>query len=214
MAVTLRAPKKKPANSSAKASTKGQKAERTRERIIAAAGQVVGEVGYPSASIARITEAAGLSAGLFYYYYESREELFDDLLPSLGKEMVEFIVNQISHLPWGIEREMAGFSAYFDYLEQSPQFFRVFTEAQVYAPKAYQAHLQWIIDNYVVGLKRQVKLGHLHVVASDLMTLAYTLTGIRNYATQMLYGSRASDQASKEAMMRVYRQILSGVFTE
>src|SRR5262249_5315671 len=153
-----------------------------------------GQVGYPSASIARITAAAGISNGLFYYYYKSREALFDDLLPTLGKEMVEFIVSRISHLPWGLEREMAGFAAYFDYLEQSPHFFRVFTEAQVYAPGAYQAHLQWIIDNYVVGLERQVKLGHLRVAPSDLMTLAYTLTGIRNYATQMLYGSSASGQ--------------------
>lgn len=198
--------------SSALFAAEGSKSDRTRQRIIAAAAKVVARDGYPKTSIAKITQEADLASGSFYYYYRNREELLNELLPVLGKEMVQFILDRVRHMEWGLEREMAGFRAYFEFLEQSPEFFRVFTEAQVYVPEAYKEHLQWILNNYVHGLKKQVRFGGLKVAPSDLMPLAYALTGIRNYATQMLYGSRAEGKATADDMFRIYRQFLSGIF--
>lgn len=190
----------------------GRKAEQMRRRIREAAADVIGRDGYPGTSIAKITEAAGISGGLFYYYYGSREQLFDELLPELGREMVAYIVARIDHLPLGIEREMAGFEAYFRYIEDYPSFVRIFTEAVVYVPVAYEAHLGWIIDNYVLGLRRQLKAGCLDIAEGDLRTLAYTLTGIRNHATQMIYRSPGSSSRTKESLTRVYRQMIGSIF--
>lgn len=191
----------------------GRKAQQMRRRIRQAAADVIGRDGYPGTSIAKITEAAGISGGLFYYYYGSREQLFDELLPELGREMVAYIVARIEHVPLGIEREMASFEAYFRYIEDYPNFVRIFTEAAVYVPTAYEAHLGWIIDNYVLGLRRQSRAGYLDVPEADLRTLAYTLTGIRNHATQMIYRSRDPSGETRESLTRVYRQMIGAIFS-
>ena len=52
---------------------------------------VVGEQGYAGASIALITQRAGLAQGTFYLYFDSREDLFDQLLPEVGQELLDFL---------------------------------------------------------------------------------------------------------------------------
>ena len=52
---------------------------------------MVGKYGYAEASVARITEEAGVAQGTFYNHFENRQELLDQLLPKIGTDMVYFI---------------------------------------------------------------------------------------------------------------------------
>jgi AcrR family transcriptional regulator len=63
----------------------------TKQKIFDAATKVVGKHGYAEASVARITEEAGVAQGTFYNHFENRQELLDQLLPKIGLDMVEFI---------------------------------------------------------------------------------------------------------------------------
>src|SRR5690606_32698911 len=75
-------------------STRGKRVEKSeaiRESLLKAAVEVVGEVGYANASIALITQKAGVGQGTFYNYFESRQEILDALLPSLGKDMLAHV---------------------------------------------------------------------------------------------------------------------------
>ena len=47
-----------------------------RGRLLAAAGEVVAEVGYAGMSMARVTSRAGVSRGTFYELFEDREDCF------------------------------------------------------------------------------------------------------------------------------------------
>ena len=47
----------------------------TKQKIFDAATKVVGEYGYAEASVARITEQAGVAQGTFYNHFENRQEL-------------------------------------------------------------------------------------------------------------------------------------------
>ncbi len=60
-------------------SPKEPKAE-TRERIVAAAERVLRERGYARATTKEIARAAGLSEGTLYNYFESKEDLWLDVL--------------------------------------------------------------------------------------------------------------------------------------
>ena len=62
---------------------RAEKTEANRRAIIKAAAEVIGEHGYEGASISRITDRAGLAQGTFYLYFESRQQLFDTLLPEI-----------------------------------------------------------------------------------------------------------------------------------
>src|SRR5712671_8208701 len=63
----------------------------TKRKIFDAATRIVGKYGYAEASVARITEEAGVAQGTFYNHFENRQELLDQLLPMIGTEMVRFI---------------------------------------------------------------------------------------------------------------------------
>src|ERR1700741_727023 len=74
--------------------TKLNRAERnawTKRKIFDAATKIVGKYGYAEASVARITEEAGVAQGTFYNHFENRQELLDQLLPTIGLDMVRFI---------------------------------------------------------------------------------------------------------------------------
>ncbi|MEQ8347713.1 MAG: TetR/AcrR family transcriptional regulator [Sneathiellaceae bacterium] len=117
--------------------TRAEKALENRRRLLHAAAETVGEYGYGDASIARIVERAGLAQGTFYLYFESRQDLFDKLLPEVGNEALAFIRAQVGTAPDFLTMEERGMRAFFDYVLRNPSYFRIFTEAQAAAPRAY-----------------------------------------------------------------------------
>ena len=189
------------------------KSEQTRRRILAAAARIVGREGYDKASITRIAREAGVATGLFYYYFPNREALLEQLLPSLGQEMIAFIGERVRSLEMGLEREIASFVAYFDFLKLKPEFYRIFSEAQVYTQRAYERHFRIIMDNYVHALREQKKAGFLKVPDGELEALAYSLTGIRAYLTQMQVRTDPKLRDRPKNFVRIYRRYLEdGIF--
>jgi AcrR family transcriptional regulator len=186
------------------------KSEQTRERVVLAAAKVVGSVGYAKASITRITSEAKLAAGGFYYYFKTRDELFSEVLPALGEEMVAFISQRLHGTPWGIEREVRGFAVYLEFLQSKPEFYRVFSEAYVYAPKAYKKHFRRVVDNYCDALRIQASKGYLDIAESDLPMLAHFLIGVRNYVSQFYMERGSGTKPPPDDAIDLYRKLLMG----
>ncbi len=78
--------------------SRAERNEQVKLRLFEAAAKVVGKYGYSDASVARITELAGYAQGTFYNHFTNRQELLDNLLPVLGKQMVDFIEERVDHL--------------------------------------------------------------------------------------------------------------------
>jgi AcrR family transcriptional regulator len=117
--------------------TRAEKALENRQRLLHAAVDVIGEHGYAGASVTRIAERAGLAQGTFYLYFESRQHLFDQLLPDVGGEALAFIRAAVGDAPDFPTMEARGLKAFFEYVARNPAYLRVFTEAEVAAPAAY-----------------------------------------------------------------------------
>lgn len=101
----------------------------TKQKIFDAATKVVGKHGYAEASVARITEEAGVAQGTFYNHFENRQELLDQLLPKIGLDMVEFIRARTGTAD-AARQEIARFSAFFDFIREVPEFLRILNEAE------------------------------------------------------------------------------------
>src|SRR5690606_6088010 len=66
--------------------------ELTREKIIMAAFQLFAEKGYASSSVSQIAKEAGISKGLIYHYFKSKEEVLKgifDMLVQKGEVIFE-----------------------------------------------------------------------------------------------------------------------------
>lgn len=52
----------------------------TEDRVLAAVGQVVGEVGFAEATVERIAEYLGISKSSLYFYFKNKREMFGELI--------------------------------------------------------------------------------------------------------------------------------------
>lgn len=188
-----------------------EKAARTRDRLMVSAAKVVGEFGYRDASVQRITAEAGIAQGTFYLYFESRQALFDELLPYFGVQMLELVRERAHGAKGFFEVEEIGARAVFEYLSENPWFWRVLNEAEVEAPKAWSRHHEEVVQRYVKFLKRAKRNGEIINYAEDeLATLAYLLIAARDYLYLYHLHRRTQSSGIPDAVMKTYLRFLKG----
>ena len=72
--------------------------EKRREDILLGALKVFCEKGYSGATVNDIVNKAGCSHGLFYHYYKSKKDIFDDVCSFRGKHMIDYMEEQLKEL--------------------------------------------------------------------------------------------------------------------
>jgi len=153
-----------------------------REKILRAAAEIVGEFGYQDASIGRIALAAGIAQGTIYLYFDTRQALFDELLPNTGQDMMRFIGERLRGAKNFIDVEERGINAFFEYLEIHPGFYRLLNEAEFAAPKAHQKHFAQLLDHYVASMQQSINDGTLEPISvKEQRAIAYMLMSARSY---------------------------------
>jgi AcrR family transcriptional regulator len=153
----------------------------TKQKIFEAATKVVGKYGYAEASVARITEQAGVAQGTFYNHFVNRQELLDQLLPKIGLDMVRFIRDRTS-TGHAARQEIERFAAFFDFIREVPEFLRILNEAEFFAPAGYAKHLDNVASAYVRILQRAREAGSIVDYSDEeFEAVVHMLMGARGY---------------------------------
>ena len=186
------------------------KAKENRERILHSAAEIIGELGYLNATVSRITERAGLAQGTFYIYFESQQDLFDQILPHKGKDAMRFIAQRVRSCKDPFEMERQGVLAFQEYLRLNPWFFRVLNEARVVSPKAHAVHMNNLVNGFARALLRWKQQGFLQRYDdSELRTLSKILIGVRDYLFISMDGEFDDYfEIMKESDLDVYMKIV------
>lgn len=195
--------------------TRAEKHQDTLNALISAAIEVVGNEGYAAASVTKITAHAQIANGTFYNYFENRQDLFDQLLPLVGDRLIEHIRSRVDRATSGLEREKLRISAYVDFLRTTPGFIRIFHEAEVYAPRAYQQHMDQYYKGYVQALKKSISRKELGQFSDQhIDVLSYLLMGMQDFMGVMLH--RAGKRFDAQQMVDVYLRLIGngGLFTD
>ena len=93
--------------------SRAERNDEVKRRLFDAAAKIVGRLGYAEASVARITELAEVAQGTFYNHFKNRQELLDQLLPTIGLQMIDFIAERTNAAARGAEKETERFRAFF-----------------------------------------------------------------------------------------------------
>ncbi|MCR4522211.1 TetR/AcrR family transcriptional regulator [Bosea sp. 47.2.35] len=196
--------------------TRSEKNDDVKRRLFEAAAKMVGRYGYAEASVARITDAAGVAQGTFYNHFENRQELLDQLLPAIGQQMVAFIRTRIEQASSELEKEVTRFRAFFDFLKETPEFLRILNEAEVYAPTGYQHHLDNISTAYVRLLKRARGPGRVGDYSDEeLEVIVHVLMGARGYLSRRYAYGEDGPQAVPDHVFSAYEKLISvGLFNK
>ena len=191
--------------------TKRNRIERnawTKQKIFDAATKIVGKYGYAEASVARITEEAGVAQGTFYNHFENRQELLDQLLPKIGIDMVRFIRARTGTAQTARE-EIERFTAFFDFIREVPEFLRILNEAEFFAPTGYQIHFDNISTAYVRILKRARLAGTI----SDFSDDELEAMGARGYLSRRYSYSGGTVSAVPDHVILAYQKLVTrGLF--
>ena len=151
--------------------------QRTRQKMIDAAERVFGQAGYHQAGIAEITREAGVGLGTFYLYFPDKRSIFADLVRALNHRLRSDIQAAIASLDDRVDQEIAGFDAFFRFLEQHRNLYQVIRQAESVDPSLHRWHYETLAKGYVRGLRAAQKRGQ---ISRDLDPegVAFALMGI------------------------------------
>jgi AcrR family transcriptional regulator len=152
------------------------KGARTRRRLLEAAEQVFADLGYHDASVVKITEAAGVSLGTFYQYFQSKQAIFDELVADLNRRVRHAMSEASRRGRTRIEAERLGFAAFFRFTAEHPALYRVIRQAEFVSPRAMEQHYERIAEGYVQGLSRAMEAGE--IARADPLVVAWALMAV------------------------------------
>lgn len=148
----------------------------TRGKLLAAAEQVFAELGYVEASISRITDAAGVGQGTFYLYFDTKLDVFNELVEDLNHRVRLAMSEASAAATTRIESERAAFRAFFEFTARHPALYRIVREAEFVSPGALRMHYTRIVDGYIAGLRSAQNAGEVSNI--DPTVAAWALMGI------------------------------------
>lgn len=190
--------------------TRAEKNELTRKNLFDAAVKVVGQAGYRDASITDITAKAHIAQGTFYNYFESRQDILDHLLPELGQELLEFLGAQVGDAT-SLEREEKSIRAYFQFIRNKPEFYRILMEAPIYSPQSFETHADNLVSNYEAALRRTREKGFLQDYSEDeFEAIALILLGARVYLSRQYCFRNGKVAVVPEQVVQTYMKLVSG----
>lgn len=148
----------------------------TRRKLLDAAEQIFGELGYPGASIVKITEAAGVAQGTFYLYFASKKDVFDELVVDLNRRIRHAMKEASSQGATRLEQELLGFEAYFRFTKEHPTLYRIIRQAEFVSPEMLRYHYDRLSEGYVQALREAIDRHEIGPLDPDVT--AWALMGM------------------------------------
>jgi AcrR family transcriptional regulator len=179
---------------------KTSKGERTRQRILDAAEREIGRRGFADTSISSITQEAEVAQGTFYVYFHSKEDVLRELVLRMGRRLRRALTVASSGLKGRLAIERAGIHAFFAFVQENPNLYRVVAESQFVDEAAYRRYYNDFAASYRAGLEAAAAAGE--VSPGDAEVRAWALMGVcdmvgRRYALWDTGADR--DSAAEEA---------------
>jgi AcrR family transcriptional regulator len=149
---------------------------RTRGALLTAAEQIFLAHGYHEASVVKITEQAGVSQGTFYLYFESKKQVFDELVVDLNRRVRQAMSEGASRGRNRREAEHLGFAAFFRFTSEHPALYRMIRQAEFVSPEMHKLHYSRIVDGYIEALTDARNAGE--IADLDPSVTAWALMGV------------------------------------
>jgi AcrR family transcriptional regulator len=175
--------------------------EKTRQLLLEAAEAVFGEKGYERASIAEITQRAGVAQGTFYVYFPDKRVIFTELVRDLNDRLRDHVLAALDGLTDRMEIEHARFESFFTFICAHRNLYRIVRQAEFVDEDLYRWYYRRIADGYAAGLAGSMEQGQIR--QADPEILAYCLMGIADFVGMrwgLWEGQRPKDALFRDLM--------------
>lgn len=158
---------------------KGERGQRTRQRLLDAAEAAFGSRGYFGTSIADITRRARVAQGTFYIYFPSKQAVFTELVRHRSREVRHAIQEAVEGLTDRMAIEREGFRAFFHFIGRHRSMYRIVRQAEFVDPGLFRWYYRHFAEGYITGLREAQRRGEIRSV--DPEVLAFCLMGIGDF---------------------------------
>ncbi len=180
----------------------------TRGRLLDAAEQVFGDLGYHDASIVKITEAAGVGQGTFYLYFSSKQEVFDELVRDLNRRIRHAMSEAADKGETRLERELLGFRGFFDFAVNHPGLYKIIRQAAFVSPDIFRWHYDTVSERYVASLREAVDRRDFGPIDPEVAAWALMAVGEMIGMRWILWGDGSVPDEVADELGRIIRAVL------
>jgi len=152
---------------------------RTRAKILAAAEDAFGSMGYHQAGVSDITRMAGVAQGTFYTYFASKEDTLRELVRDMGLKLRAHLASEVKNANNRIEAEGLGLKAFLQYVAANPSLYRVLQEAQFVDESIYREYYEAFGRGYLRMLANATNKGEIRPGNDEVRIWA--LMGLSNF---------------------------------
>lgn len=194
-------------NSSSKSfQAKTSRGEATRQKLLAAAEEIFGTKGYFRTSVVDITLKAGVAQGTFYVYFPGKKDIFEELVKELSHNLRREISQAVTDVKNRMEAEERGLAAFFDFIKEHRNLYRIVQEAQFVDEELYKWYYRRFAQGYIKGLEGAMTSGEFRDL--DPETVAYALIGMAEFLGRrwVLWEEREMPQEVLEAALTLVMQ--------
>lgn len=181
---------------------------KTRRRLLDAAEHVFGELGYHDASIVKVADEAGVAAGTFYLYFDSKRAIFDELVRDLNRRVRHAMKEGSSQGTTRLEAELYGFEAYFRFTAEHPALYRIIRQAEFVSPEMLHYHYDRLSRGYVEALGEAVERGEIGRLDPEVTAFALMGLGEMIGMRWILWGDGPMPERVTADLARIIRSVL------
>ena len=165
---------------------KTARGRRTREKLLSAAEAEFGERGFHAVGIGDITRRAGVALGTFYVYFESKEEIYRDLVAYLSHRVRSWVGERVAGVSDRLTAERMGLEAFLEFTRQHPGLYRIISEAEFVDNDAFVDHYMGFARAYRENLEKAGQRGDIR--EGDYEVWSWAIMGM-----MMFLGLRFAD---------------------
>ncbi|WP_206244174.1 TetR/AcrR family transcriptional regulator [Novosphingobium terrae] len=172
---------------------KTERGRRTLRALLNAAALEFGEKGFHDAAISQITARAGVAAGSFYVYFDSKEAIFTALVKDMSMQVRDYVAPRIADAPDQLAAEKAGQAAYLDFVREHREIYRIIDESEFVDPASYREHYTNSANRIAARLQAAMERGE--IAPGNAEVRAWALMGI-NVFLGLRFGVWSDDDTS------------------
>jgi len=181
------------------------KSTQTRERILAAAFEVAGEVGLHRAAVTTIADRADVAVGNLHYHFGSRDNLLHELMEWVQREALAMMEDAIEDAPNVQAVHEAVIRANLAFVRRNPAYIRLAEEVRVHKPELYKEGIATWLRLIRESLEKAVCADEIRPMGPDeIASLAHFLLGARYFVDQMIECVDGRPYPGDEAVVATY----------
>ncbi|QKC97848.1 TetR/AcrR family transcriptional regulator [Mesorhizobium sp. NZP2298] len=185
----------------------------TRAKLIAAARQAFGSIGYAEASMDDFTASAGLTRGALYHHFGDKKGLLEAVIAEIDGEMAARVNEIASRAPTRWQRFVDECTTYIE-MALEPEIQRIMFRD---GPAVLGDPAQWSNANACVGSMTDhltaLQREGVVVPGVDPETAARLINGASSQASQRIANSNDPEATSRK-VVAAFKQLLEGLLKE